>query len=189
MVIAFHHRGGERELPGHGARVLRHVERRAVLQKLAKVSPKSHTPARALAAQTGWACLLTLTGTFDQLFTYVIFAGWIFYLLGAVAVFIFRAKYPDLPRPYRVPGYPAVPILFVLAATWFVINTVIEQPADSMVGIVLVLSGIPFYLYWKARTGGRNGVRCRAGGGAAVMLGSHPALPRRFAPRDHTPGG
>jgi basic amino acid/polyamine antiporter, APA family len=118
---------------------------------LATVSARSRTPARALAAQTAWACVLTLTGTFDQLFTYVIFAGWIFYLLGAIAVFIFRGKYPDLPRPYRVPGYPVVPILFVLAATWFVINTIIEQPADSMVGIVLVLSGIPFYLYWKGQ--------------------------------------
>jgi APA family basic amino acid/polyamine antiporter len=118
---------------------------------LAKVHSKTHTPTRSLAAQTVWACLLTLTGTFDQLFTYVIFAGWIFYLLGAIAVFIFRRKFPDLPRPYRVPGYPVVPILFILAATWFVANTVIEQPADSMVGIVLVLSGIPFYLYWKAQ--------------------------------------
>ena len=125
-------------------------------KSLSKVSPKSHTPGRALAAQTAWACLLTLTGTFDQLFTYVIFAGWIFYLLGAVAVFIFRGKYPDLPRPYRVPGYPVIPVLFVLAATWFVINTVIEQPADSMVGTILVLSGIPFYLYWKARNRREN---------------------------------
>ena len=118
---------------------------------LGKVHSKYRTPTRSLAAQTVWACLLTLSGTFEQLFTYVIFAGWIFYLLGAVAVFIFRRKFPDLPRPYRVPGYPVVPILFVLAATWFVANTVIEQPADSMVGTVLVLSGIPFYLYWKAQ--------------------------------------
>jgi APA family basic amino acid/polyamine antiporter len=120
-------------------------------RSLGKVHPKYHTPAGSLIVQTVWACFLTLTGTFDQLFTYVIFAGWIFYLLGAVAVFIFRKKVPDLPRPYKVPGYPVVPVLFVIVATWFVANTILEQTADSMVGLILVLSGIPFYLYWKAQ--------------------------------------
>jgi APA family basic amino acid/polyamine antiporter len=123
---------------------------------LGEVHPKFHTPAKSLVVQTVWACLLTLTGTFDQLFTYVIFAGWIFYLLGAIAVFIFRRKFPNLPRPYHVPGYPVVPVLFVLAATWFIANTFIEQTADSVVGLILVFSGIPFYLYWKARNKKEN---------------------------------
>jgi APA family basic amino acid/polyamine antiporter len=121
-----------------------------------KVHPKYRTPSRSLIVQAVWACLLTLTGTFDQLFTYVIFAGWLFYMLGASAVFIFRKKYPDAPRFYRVPGYPVVPALFVLTATWFVANTIIEQTADSMVGILLVFSGIPFYLYWRARNKKEN---------------------------------
>jgi APA family basic amino acid/polyamine antiporter len=122
-------------------------------KSLGVVHPRYHTPARSLLIQTVWACFLTLTGTFDQLFTYVIFAGWIFYLLGAVAVFIFRWKLPDMPRQYRVPGYPVVPILFILAAAWFVGNTLAHQTADSMVGLVLVFSGVPFYLYWRGKQG------------------------------------
>jgi basic amino acid/polyamine antiporter, APA family len=120
-------------------------------RSLGEVHPKTHAPAKSLAVQTAWACLLTLTGTFDQLFTYVIFAGWIFYLLGAVAVFVLRRRRPDVPRPYRVPGYPFVPALFILVAAWFVGNTVIQKPADSAVGLVMVLSGVPFYLYWRTR--------------------------------------
>jgi basic amino acid/polyamine antiporter, APA family len=123
-----------------------------------RVHPKYRTPSRSLAVQAVWACVLTLTGTFDQLFTYVIFAGWMFYTLGAAAVFVFRKRYPDLPRLYRVPGYPVIPILFMLTATWFVANTFVRQTADSMVGILLVFSGIPFYLYWRAQNKKANRV-------------------------------
>jgi APA family basic amino acid/polyamine antiporter len=113
------------------------------------IHPKYKTPGRSLMIQGVWASLLTLTGTYDQLFTYVIFAGWIFFALGAVAVFIIRKKMPDANRAFRVPGYPYVPILFVVVATWFVVNTLVMQPADSFVGILLLLVGIPFYLYYK----------------------------------------
>ena len=104
-------------------------------------------------ATTDWpwpvTCLLTLSGTFDQLFTYVMFAGWIFYALGAAGVFILRRKFPRSDRPYSVPGYPWVPILFVAVATWFVLNTLVNQTADSMVGLLLAGDGLPFYIYWK----------------------------------------
>jgi basic amino acid/polyamine antiporter, APA family len=115
----------------------------------ARVHPKYKTPGRSLMIQGVWASLLTLTGTYDQLFTYVIFAGWIFFALGAVAVFIMRRKMPDANRAFRVPGYPYVPIAFVIVATWFVLNTLLEQTADSLVGLLLLIVGIPFYLYWK----------------------------------------
>jgi basic amino acid/polyamine antiporter, APA family len=114
-----------------------------------RVHPKYKTPGRSLMIQGLWASLLTLTGTYDQLFTYVIFAGWIFYALGAVGVFIIRRKIPSANRTFRVPGYPYVPIAFVIVATWFVVNTFVEQTADSLVGLLLLLVGIPFYLYWK----------------------------------------
>ena len=97
----------------------------------------------------GSGIFLTLSGTYDQLFTYVVFAGWIFYALGAAGVFILRKKFPRQDRPYRVPGYPLVPLLFVGVATWFVINTLINQTADSMVGLLLLALGLPFYFYWK----------------------------------------
>jgi APA family basic amino acid/polyamine antiporter len=118
---------------------------------LGKVHPKYKTPSKALLIQGVWASILTLTGTYDQLFTYVIFAGWIFFVLGAIAVFIIRRKNPTANRAFRVPGYPYVPLLFVLVATWFVINTLVEQTADSLVGLLLLLIGIPFFLYWKSQ--------------------------------------
>jgi amino acid transporter len=90
-----------------------------------------------------------LTRLLTLVFTYVIFAGWIFFALGAVAVFIIRKKMPSANRAFRVPGYPWVPIAFIFVATWFVVNTLIEQTADSLVGLLLLLVGIPFYLDWK----------------------------------------
>ena len=125
---------------------------KAFFRTFSYVHPKYKTPGKSLLIQGIWASLLTLTGTFDQLFTYVIFAGWIFYALGAAGVFILRKKMPNAVGSYRVPGYPVVPLLFVGFATWFVANTLIEQTADSMVGLLLLLGGVPFYLFWKRQT-------------------------------------
>ena len=122
---------------------------RLFFKGLARVHPRHRTPTSALIAQAVWASILTLSGTFDQLFTYVIFAGWIFYALGAAAIFILRRKRPDANRKFRVPGYPYVPLVFVGIATWFVVNTIVTNPADSMVGLLLVVAGLPFFLYWR----------------------------------------
>jgi APA family basic amino acid/polyamine antiporter len=119
------------------------------IPSFAEVHPKYRTPGKALLVQGLWSSLLTFSGTYDQLFTYVIFAGWIFYALGGIGIFILRKKFPHSQRSYHVPGYPVVPILFIVVATWFVINTLIEQTADSLVGMMLVLAGLPFYWYWK----------------------------------------
>jgi APA family basic amino acid/polyamine antiporter len=124
---------------------------RLFFQKMGKVHPRFKTPSASLVIQAIWASLLTLTGTFDQLFTYVIFAGWIFYALGAGGIFILRRKYPNPTREYRVPLYPIVPLLFIIVATWFVANTVIEQTAEAGVGFLLVVAGIPFYLFWQKK--------------------------------------
>jgi basic amino acid/polyamine antiporter, APA family len=122
---------------------------RLFFRGMGRVHPKYRTPAISLVVQCVWASILTLTGTYDQLFTYVVFAAWIFYALGAAGIFILRRKYPNPNRPYRVPGYPVVPILFVIVATWFVINTLMNQTADSVVGLLLLVLGLPFYFYWK----------------------------------------
>lgn len=118
-------------------------------QRMGEVHPKFRTPAKSLVIQGTWASILCLTGTYDQIFTYVIFAGWIFYALGGVAVFILRKNQPNAERAYKVPLYPIIPVAFILVATWFVYNTIVEQTADSMVGLLLVVAGIPFYLYWQ----------------------------------------
>jgi len=115
------------------------------------IHPKYHTPHWALIVQCVWAVLLVLLGTYEELFTYVIFAGWVFYALAGYAVIILRRKRPDLARPYRVFGYPWVPIAFVLTATWFLVNTLFQKPVESGVGTGIVLLGVPVYLFWKRR--------------------------------------
>ena len=118
-------------------------------KSMGQVHPKFRTPSKSLVVQGTWASILCLTGTYDQIFTYVIFAGWIFYALGAAAVFILRSKQPNAERSYKVPWYPVIPVVFIIVATWFVYNTIAEQTADSMVGLLLLVAGIPFYLYWQ----------------------------------------
>ena len=117
--------------------------------KLGEVHPAFGTPAVAIIASCVWAMVLALTGTFEQLLTYVVFVGWIFYALGAAAVIALRIKRPDAERPFKVPGYPLTPILFVLAAAAIVLNTMISQPRQSAIGIGVVLLGAPAYLVWR----------------------------------------
>ena len=117
--------------------------------RLAEVHPRFGTPAVAVVAGTAWAMVLAASGTFEQLLTYVVFVGWIFYALGAVCVFILRRTQPDTPRPFRVPGYPWTPVLFVVAASAIVINTIATQPLRAAIGIGVVLLGAPVYLFWK----------------------------------------
>ena len=120
-------------------------------RRLAQVHPRYGTPAFAIVASSLWAAVLAATGTFEQLLTYVIFAGWIFYALGALSVFVFRRRDPLRVRPFRVPGYPVTPLLFVAAAAAIVINTLVTQPTQSLLGLGAVLLGTPAYLVWRAR--------------------------------------
>lgn len=118
-------------------------------ERLARVSEKHGTPAFAIVTGCTWTAVLAATGTFEQLLTYVVFVGWIFYALGAAAVVALRLKRPDAPRPFRVPFYPLPPVLFVLAAVAIVGNQVVEQPVESAVGLGIVLLGAPAYLLWN----------------------------------------
>ena len=119
--------------------------------KLAEVHPRFGTPAFAIVAGSAWAALLAASGTFEQLLTYVVFSGWIFYGLGALSIFAFRRREPHAPRPFRVPGYPLTPILFVAASAAIVLNTLFTQPGRALVGIAGVLTGVPAYLLWRRR--------------------------------------
>lgn len=116
---------------------------------ISRIHPKYKTPHVSLLVQGTWASLLTLTGTYDQLFTYVIFASWLFYALGTFGIFVLRKKRPAAPRPYKTVGYPFVPIAFLIVAVWFVYNTIVTDPRDSLIGLGLVMLGVPAYLYWK----------------------------------------
>lgn len=121
-------------------------------RRLADVHPRFETPAFAIGAIAVWAALLAATGTFQQLLTYVVFTGWAFYALGGVAVFVLRRRAPDAPRPFRVPGYPVTPLLFVLAAGALVLNTMITQPMRAAVGLGAVLLGAPVFALWRRRS-------------------------------------
>ncbi|HEU5401883.1 MAG TPA: amino acid permease, partial [Terriglobales bacterium] len=123
-------------------------------RRLASVHPRFQTPAFAVVAGSAWAAVLAASGTFEQLLTYVVFTGWIFYGLGAAAVFIYRRREPDTPRPYRVPGYPYTSLMFVIAAGALVLNTVVAEPRRALVGLGLVISGAPAYLIWRRHNAG-----------------------------------
>jgi len=117
--------------------------------RLAEVSPRFGTPALAIVAGAAWAMVMAATGSFDQLLTYVVFAAWIFYGLGALSIFVYRRKQPDAVRPFRVPGYPVTPLLFVASAALLVLNTIVSQPGRAAIGIIVVLSGVPAYYWWR----------------------------------------
>lgn len=119
-------------------------------QRLARIHPRFGTPAFAVAAVALWAALLAASGTFVQLLTYVVFAGWIFYALGALSIFVFRRREPGAARPFRVPGYPVTPVLFVAAAALLVLNTILTQPGRAAVGLGAVALGAPAYYAWRA---------------------------------------
>jgi APA family basic amino acid/polyamine antiporter len=119
-------------------------------RRLSDVHPRFGTPAFAIIASSMWAALLAATGTFEQLLTYVVFIGWIFYALSAACVFVYRKRAPEQPIPYRVPGYPYTPLLFIIAAAALVANTIAAKPLDAVVGLAIVMLGAPAYLVWRA---------------------------------------
>jgi basic amino acid/polyamine antiporter, APA family len=110
----------------------------------------------AIIIQGVWAACLTLLGTFQELFTYVIFTAWIFYGLAVAAVIVMRIRRPDIPRPFLSPGYPWLPALFTLAALGITLSAVISSPLHALYGVGLILSGLPFYAIFLARTRAQN---------------------------------
>ncbi len=107
------------------------------------------TPVPSLVVQAVIAIALTFTGTYNQLFTYVIFAEFVSYAAGCGAVIRLRHGAPGLARPYRTWGYPVTPIVFIAFAAWLVGNTIAEQPRDAGIGTALILAGLPFYYWWR----------------------------------------
>lgn len=115
------------------------------------VLPRSHSPIGALIFQGTLGALIALTGSFEQLFSLYIFVAWAFLALGAFTLIRLRQTEPELPRPYRVWGYPWTPLLFVTTTLAFTANLWMEQPLRSSLGVLVILIGIPFYFYKSAR--------------------------------------
>jgi APA family basic amino acid/polyamine antiporter len=124
----------------------------AFFPKMGEVHTRWRTPAFSLIGQGIWAGVLTLSGRYDQLYTYVMFMMVLSYTLGVACMFILRWKRPDAERPYKCTGYPWLPALYILIGTVWTLNTIVERPKEALAGTLIVLAGVPGYLYWKRST-------------------------------------
>jgi APA family basic amino acid/polyamine antiporter len=118
---------------------------------LARIEPRHGVPLASLIAQGIWSVVLVLSGTFEQLFTYVIFIEVVLFALTGAAIFRLRRERPEAPRPYRAWGYPVVPALFVASSAAIAINTIVEKPKESLAGLGLLAIGLPAYALWRRR--------------------------------------
>ena len=133
-----------------GARVYLAMAQDGVFfKRMAEIHPKWRTPAFSLIGQGVWAGALTLSGRYDQLYTYVIYGMVLSYTLTVIAMFWLRWKRPEIPRPYRCTGYPWLPAVYVLIGTAWTLNTIFTRPTEAFWGTAIVLVGVPGYLYWK----------------------------------------
>jgi basic amino acid/polyamine antiporter, APA family len=133
-----------------GARVYLAMAQDGVFfKRMAVIHPKWRTPAFSLIGQGIWAALLTISGRYDQLYTYVIYGMVLSYTLTVIGMFLLRWKRPEIPRPYRCTGYPWLPAIYVLVGAAWTLNTILTRPTEAFWGTAIVLVGVPGYLYWK----------------------------------------
>ncbi len=133
-----------------GARVYLAMAQDGVFfKRMAVIHPKWRTPAFSLIGQGIWAALLTISGRYDQLYTYVIYGMVLSYTLTVIGMFLLRWNRPDIPRPYRCTGYPWLPAIYVLVGAAWTLNTIITRPTEAFWGTAIVLIGVPGYMYWK----------------------------------------
>ena len=118
-------------------------------RSLARIDPRHRTPAASLLAQGVWGVALALSGTYSELYTAVVFAGVLFHAATAAAVFVLRRRLPDAPRPYRAWGHPWTTGAFILACLGLVAVTLIQAPLRSLLGLLLIGSGLPAYAWWS----------------------------------------
>lgn len=128
----------------------------AFAKAFGRVHPRHHTPYVAIVVLGAWSAILTFSGTYDQIASYVVFGSWFFYALTAISVIVLRRKLPNANRPYRAWGYPYATLLFVVIAGWFVLNTLIEDTRNALTGIVLLLTSLPFYYHWSKQRAKRS---------------------------------
>jgi len=120
-------------------------------RSMSVIHPRTRVPGRAIIWQGVWAALLCLSGTYQTLYEYVVFALVLFFAATGAAVLVLRIKKPDLPRPYHAWGYPVVPLIFVLINLAVFGNSLYSQPRESLLGLLIILAGVPAFLYWKRK--------------------------------------
>ena len=120
-------------------------------ERFARLAPVSRVPVTSLVLLAVWGALLAVTGTFDQLTNMAVMSYALFWIPVALAVIVLRHKLPHEPRPYRVPGYPLVPLLFALVMVWIVVSALASAPRESIATIVLILLGLPLYPLFRRR--------------------------------------
>jgi APA family basic amino acid/polyamine antiporter len=108
-------------------------------------------PARALAIQSVWTSVLCLSGTYSNLLDYVVFTVLLFYILTILSVFIFRKKYPQQERPYKAPGYPILPVIYIAAVAFIMVMLLVYKPLYTWPGLIIVLLGLPVYFIWRKK--------------------------------------
>jgi len=118
-------------------------------QAVGKVHRRFETPHVSIVVQGIWVSVLALSGSYEILFSYVVFAAWIFYGMAVMGVLVLRRKAPNAPRPYKMWGYPITPLLFAGISFWFVVNTMVSTPGPSVIGLAIVAAGIPVYYIWR----------------------------------------
>ncbi len=122
---------------------------RLFFKKAAEVHPRFRTPGFAIIAQAVWSSILALSGTFEQLITFVIFISILFWIAGAAAIFTLRRKYPEREGSYKTWGYPLIPMIYILTLSGILINTLFEKPVESFAGIGIMIAGVPVYYFWN----------------------------------------
>ena len=126
----------------------------------AKIHPRYRTPARAIALQSVWATVLVVFwGTFENLISYVVFTDFLFLMLAAASVFVFRWRRPRAERPYRALGYPVTPLVFIGICAWFLADTLRERPTEALAGLGFLVLGVPVFLYWRSARSARSAHR------------------------------
>lgn len=130
--------------------------------RFGRVHPRFRTPAFAVVCGGIWTAVLVLTGSYETLYSYSILAAWIFYTMGAVAVYVLRKKLPDKPRPYRMWMYPYTLWLFVAVSVWFIVNTFVTQPRPAFMALVIIAAGAAVYAIWiRPERAANNSTRTR----------------------------
>jgi APA family basic amino acid/polyamine antiporter len=131
-------------------------------ERFGSLSPRSATPVFSMVAQGGLAAVFTLLGSYEQLLTDMIFYSWIFYALAVAGVMVLRLRQPESPRPFRIPGYPWLPVLFCLAALAMSVNTFLMRPVRSLIGMAVILSGVPVYAWFQRQKAARQEIAVAA---------------------------